>query len=97
MQGLVIKDDILLYKGYFNGYGHNSTVTSFSIAKSFVSALVGIAISDGYIRGANDPITKHVPELLEKDPRYQNTALRHLLTMSSGIRYEEYSLLWSDR
>ena len=94
---LVIKDDILLYEGYFNGYDHNSTVTSFSIAKSFVSALVGIAISDGYISGVDDPITKYVPELLEKDPRYQNITLRHLLTMSSGIRYEEYSLLWSDR
>jgi CubicO group peptidase (beta-lactamase class C family) len=58
---LVIKDDILLYEGYFNGYDHDSTVTSFSIAKSFVSALVGIAISDGYISGVDDPITKYVP------------------------------------
>jgi CubicO group peptidase (beta-lactamase class C family) len=93
---LVIKDDTLLYEGYFNGYDHNSTVTSFSIAKSFVSALVGIAISDGYIHGVDDPITKYVPELLEKDPRYQNITLRHLLTMSSGIRYEEFSMPWSD-
>lgn len=93
---LVIKDDTLLYEGYFNGYDHNSTVTSFSIAKSFVSALVGIAISDGYISGVDDPITKYVPELLEKDPRYQNITLRHLLTMSSGIRYVEYSMPWSD-
>ncbi len=93
---LVIKDDTLLYEGYFNGYDHNSTVTSFSIAKSFVSALVGIAISDGYISGVDDPITKYVPELLEKDPRYQNITLRHLLTMSSGIRYRELSMPWSD-
>lgn len=93
---LVIKDDALLYEGYFNGYDHNSTVTSFSIAKSFVSALVGIAISEGYIGSVEDSITKYVPELLEKDPRYRNITLRHLLSMSSGIRYNEYHMPWSD-
>lgn len=61
---LVIKHDILLYEGYFNGYNHNSTVTSFSIAKSFVSALVGIAISDGYISNVEDSIVTYLPELL---------------------------------
>jgi CubicO group peptidase (beta-lactamase class C family) len=93
---LVIKDDVLLYEGYFNGYDHNSIVTSFSIAKSFVSALVGMAIAEGYIGSVEDPITKYVPELLENDPRYQNITLRHLLTMSSGIRYNEGGLPWSD-
>jgi CubicO group peptidase (beta-lactamase class C family) len=86
---LVIKDDILLYERYFNGYNHNSIVTSFSVTKSFISALVGIAISEGYIDSVEDPITQYVPELLEKDPRYANITLRHLLTMSSGLRYEE--------
>lgn len=71
-------------------------MTSFSIAKSFASALVGIAISEGYVGSVEDPITKYVPELLEQDPRYQNITLRHLLTMSSGIRYGEYSMPWSD-
>ncbi len=93
---LVIKDDMLLYEGYFNGYDHNSTVTSFSVAKSFDSALVGIAISEGYIGSVDDPITRYIPELSKKDPRYQNITLRHLLTMSSGIRYNEYSMPWSD-
>lgn len=93
---LVIKNDVLLYEGYFNGYDHNSTVTSFSVAKSFVSALVGVAISDGYITSIEEPITNYVPELLEKDPRYQNITLHHLLTMSSGIRYNEQGLPWSD-
>jgi CubicO group peptidase (beta-lactamase class C family) len=93
---IVIKNDVLLYEGYFNGYDHNSIVTSFSIAKSFVSALVGIAISEGYISSVEDSITKYVPELLEKDPRYKNINLRHLLSMSSGIRYKEYGMFWSD-
>lgn len=93
---LVIKDDTLLYEGYFDGYARDSTVTSFSIAKSFVSALVGIAIADGHIGSVEDPITAYVPELLEKDSRYRSINLRHLLTMASGIRYEEGRMPWSD-
>ena len=93
---IVIKDDTLLFEQYFNGYDHNSTVTSFSTAKSFVSALVGMAIYEGYINSVEDPVTKYVPELLGKDSRYKNITLRNLLTMSSGIRYEERGMPWSD-
>jgi CubicO group peptidase (beta-lactamase class C family) len=93
---LVIHHDRLVYEGYFNGYNHDSTVTSFSTAKSFVSALTGIAIGEGYIESLEDPITRYVPELLEKDPRYQNITLRHLVSMSSGINYVESGLPWSD-
>ena len=93
---IVIKNDEVLLEKYFDGRDHNSTVTSFSVAKSFLSTLVGIAISEGYIGSVEDPVTKYVPELLSKDPRYGNIKLRHLLTMSSGIRYEELHLPWSD-
>lgn len=93
---LVIKDDTLLVERYFNGYGHDSTVTSFSIAKSFVSALVGIAIAEGRIGSIEDSVTQYVPELLQRDPRYRDITLRHLLSMSSGIRYEEDGTPWGD-
>jgi len=86
----------LLCERYFEGYDHNSIVTSFSTAKSFVSALVGVAIAEGYIGSVVDPVTKYVPELLTRDPRYKNITLRHLLTMSSGIRYEGGFTPWSD-
>ncbi len=82
---LVIRDDALLYEGYFNGYDRESTQTSFSVAKSFVSALVGIAIEDGYIQSVDDPITKYVPGL--KRPGMDKITVRHLLTMSSGLKY----------
>ena len=82
---LVIRDDKLLYEGYFNGYDRESTQTSFSVAKSFVSALVGIAIEEGYIGSVEDPITKYVPEL--EGPGMDKITIRHLLTMSSGLRY----------
>lgn len=93
---LVVKDDVLLYEAYFHGYERESTVTSFSVAKSFVSALIGIAIADGYVGSVEDPITDYVPELLERDPRYAEVTLHHLLTMASGIRYRELGLPWGD-
>lgn len=82
---LVIRDDTLLYEGYFNGYDRTSTQTSFSVAKSFVSALVGIAIKEGHIGSVDDPITKYIPEL--KGPGIDKITIRHLLTMSSGLKY----------
>ena len=60
---LIIKDDQLIYENYFNGYKRDSINTSFSVAKSFVSALVGIAIDEGLIDNIDDPITKYIPEL----------------------------------
>ena len=93
---LVIKDDALLYEDYFNGGSHDGTLTAFSVSKSFASALVGIAMADGAIGSIEDPVTKYVPELLEKDPRYAQVRLRNLLSMSSGIRYEEHGTPWSD-
>ena len=94
---LVIHDDKLLYEKYFNGYDERSLNTSFSMAKSFASALVGIAIDDGDIKSVDEPITNYLPELLEKDERFKSITIRHLLTMSSGIKYEEGGdLPWSE-
>jgi CubicO group peptidase (beta-lactamase class C family) len=94
---LVIHDDRLLYERYFEGYDESSIHTSFSMAKSFASALVGIAIDEGHINSVNEPITNYIPELLEKDERFESITIRHLLTMSSGIKYEEGGdLPWSE-
>lgn len=93
---LVVRDDVLLYERYFGGFDRTSTVTSFSVAKSFVSALVGVAIADGHVASVDDPVARYVPELLERDPRYADVTLRHLLTMASGIRYRELGLPWGD-
>ena len=93
---LVIQDDAILYEKYFNGAARDSIVTSFSVAKSFVSALVGIAIGEGKIASVRDPITKYLPELAERDPRFSEITIEDLLRMSSGIRYEEFPFLHGD-
>lgn len=71
-------------------------MTSFSIAKSSVSALIGFAIADGYITIEEEHITDYIPELIDKDARFADITIRHLLTMSSGIRYEKGGLPWGD-
>jgi CubicO group peptidase (beta-lactamase class C family) len=86
---LVVHDDRLVYERYFDGATRESLQTSFSAAKSFVSTLVGIALDEGLIESIEDPVTDYVPELAARDPRFRQITLRHLLTMSSGIRYRE--------
>ena len=86
---IVIKDDRVIYEKYFNGYNRDSIATSFSVAKSFDSTLVGIAIDEGLIGSVSDPITKYLPELAKRDARFSQITIKNLLAMSSGIRYEE--------
>jgi CubicO group peptidase (beta-lactamase class C family) len=74
------------------GYQRDSLVTSFSVAKSFDSALIGIAIQEGYIKSVNDPITDYLPELAQRDARFKDINIRHLLMMASGIRYVDNRL-----
>jgi CubicO group peptidase (beta-lactamase class C family) len=57
------------------------------MAKSFISFLIGAAIDDGLISGVNDPMTKYIPELKERDPRFEKITLQNLLEMRSGLKY----------
>lgn len=93
---LVVHGDRLVDERYFGGADRDTVVTSFSSAKSFVSTLIGLAIEDGHIESVDDPITVYLPELGERDRRFADVTIRHLITMSSGIRYVERSLPWSD-
>jgi CubicO group peptidase (beta-lactamase class C family) len=86
---IVIQDGAVLYENYFNDTRRDSIVTSFSVAKSFASALIGIAIQEGYINSVDDPITDYLPELVERDPRFNDITIRHLLLMASGLEYTE--------
>jgi len=84
---LVLQNDMIVYENYFNGFNKKSVFTSFSMAKSFVSVLVGLAIKDGYIKSETDKITDYIPELAKKDTRFSHISIRDLLSMSSGIAY----------
>jgi len=85
---IVLHGNQLLYEEYFNGSSRESIQTSFSAAKSFTATLVGIAIDEGYIQSLDDPITDYLPELLERDSRFEVITIRHLLSMTSGLRWD---------
>lgn len=87
---IVIQDGKIRYENYFNNTRRDSIVTSFSVAKSFDSALIGMAIQEGYIKSVNDPITTYLPELATRDPRFNEITIRHLLLMASGLEYESF-------
>ncbi|MCH8317533.1 MAG: serine hydrolase [Bacteroidetes bacterium] len=84
---LIIKNDTILYEKYFHKYDEASVTTSFSMAKSFTSALIGIAISEGFIQNINQPITDYIPEL--KDKGFEKIKIKNLLQMTSGIKFTE--------
>lgn len=90
---LVIQDDKILYEKYFHDTQRDTLLTSYSVAKSFASALIGIAIQEGYIQSVNDPITNYLPELAERDPRFTEITIRNLLMMASGLDYQK--LRWA--
>jgi len=84
---IILRNDTLIYEKYFKGYDKNSVIPSFSVSKSFISALVGIAISEGTIRDIHQPVTDYLPEM--KDAGFHKVTLEDLLTMRSGIKFNE--------
>lgn len=83
---IVVHNDKIIYEKYFNGFKQDSIATSFSMAKSFLSALIGIAVSKKQIHSIDDPITNYLPELSLRDKRFARIAIKDLLSMSPGIR-----------
>jgi CubicO group peptidase (beta-lactamase class C family) len=88
---IVVRDDTLVYEGYFNGFERNSINTSFSAVKSIVSLLIGIAIDQGYITSEMDSIAEYIHEF--KDSDFAEITIESLLLMRSPIGYSE-GLAW---
>lgn len=89
---LVVKKDTILFEEYYEGYDQNSLLPSWSVSKSFSSALAGIAIQEGYIK-ASDTITKYLPELKNYNDHWNYLTVNHLLNMRSGIDFDEDSYI----
>ena len=80
---ILIQGNNIIAEYYGEGYDKASLATSWSVAKSFTSTLIGIAIDEGYINSIDDPITDYLPEWKGKDQ--DNILLKHLLAMQSGM------------
>jgi CubicO group peptidase (beta-lactamase class C family) len=84
---LVIQDQKILYEEYWEDYSPSSLSNSFSASKSIVSLLVGIAIDDGYIKSIDQKVKDFIPKY--DSPENKNLSIRDLLTMSSGLNWDE--------
>lgn len=92
---LALVDGHLRYEHYALTGGPKVNWTSMSVAKSFVSALVGIAISEGHIAGVDESISDYVP--VNPGSAYDGVSIKTVLQMSSGARWnEDYSDPQSD-
>ncbi len=93
---LVVRNDTILYERYREGYTDSTRSGSYSMAKSFTSALLGAALADGTVNSLDDSVVTYVPEL-RTNPAYHGMTLRHLADMQSGLAYSRAGGgLWHD-
>ena len=94
--GLVIlKNGQMVHESYYLGTGPDDLRISWSLSKSFLSALTGILLAAGTIENIDAPVTQYAPELIGS--AYDGATLRNVLQMSSGVEFDEdYLDFWSD-
>ena len=84
---MVLQDGRVRYEAYGLGFGPEQRWTSFSMAKSVTSTLVGAALKDGHIAALADPVSRYVPGL--EGSAYDAVTIEQLLTMTSGVAWNE--------
>ncbi len=84
---IVLQNDTLVYEKYWKEHRDNKLSNSFSLSKSIVSLLVGIALDEKKIKSIDDPVAKYLPTFTAYGRK--SLTLRHLLTMSSGLEWSE--------
>jgi len=84
---VIIQDGKIRLEKYGLDFSGDGRWTSFSVAKSFTSTLVGAAIKDGYIKSIDDKVSDYIPGL--KGSVYDDVTIKQLLTMTSGVKWNE--------
>jgi CubicO group peptidase (beta-lactamase class C family) len=84
---IVLRDGQIVHEEYALGSSPETRWISWSVAKSFVSAMIGIALEEGRFESIHDPITKYVPELVGS--AYDGVEIEDILEMSSGASWDE--------
>lgn len=84
---VIVQDGKLRGEAYGLDFDARGKWTSFSVAKSFTSTLVGAAIRDGFIKSIDDKVTVYIPEM--KGSAYDDVTVAQLLTMTSGVKWNE--------
>ncbi|MBA3067309.1 MAG: beta-lactamase family protein [Hyphomonas sp.] len=84
---VIVQDGRIRLERYANGFTRDGRWTSFSVAKSLTSSLVGAAMKDGHIRSLEDKVTDYIPDLAGSP--YDDVTVAQLLTMTSGVAWNE--------
>ena len=84
---VIIKNDSIWFENYYDGFDENSKTNSFSMAKSYVSGLMGKAIEEGYIKSLDQPVSDFFPEFSEG--LAAKLTVGDLSSMSSGTNWVE--------
>lgn len=84
---LVLKNGQIVFEDYYLGTGPDDLRISWSIAKSYISALFGILVDEGAIASIDDPVTKYAPRLA--GTAYDGASVRNVLNMASGVVFNE--------
>jgi CubicO group peptidase (beta-lactamase class C family) len=84
---VIIHNGKVRLEKYGLDFDANGRWTSFSVAKSFTSTLVGFAIKDGFINSIDDKVSHYIPDL--KGSAYDDVSIQQLLTMTSGVAWNE--------
>lgn len=84
---LIVQDGKIRLEKYGLDFNAEGRWTSFSVAKSITSTLVGAAIKDGYIKSIDDKVSGYIPDL--KGSVYDEVTIKQLLTMTSGVKWNE--------
>ena len=88
MSAVLIKDGYIIKEQYAEGFNENSYGTSWSTAKSFYAALVGISLDKGEIDSLDDPVAKYVPQYNEG--KKKDITIRQILNMTSGLEFPSH-------
>lgn len=84
---LIIRNDTILLEYYKGTTDADALHPSYSMAKSFTSALIGVAIREGHITSVNDKVKDYIPEL-DFHPYFNELNIKHLMNHTSGIKYD---------
>jgi CubicO group peptidase (beta-lactamase class C family) len=88
---IVVNQGTIVREIYYNDFSYSTQFNTYSVTKSFTSALVGIAIDQGIIGSVDDPVVSYFPNATfdHDSPEKQSVTIRHVLTMTSGFDYGE--------
>lgn len=89
---MILHRDTIIYEKYFKGYDQEDYLTSFSLAKSLISSLIGIALGEGKIKSIQDPFCEYFPEI--ECEQFGSITIEHLLQHTSGIDFKSLPKLY---